>query len=81
MNRADPKLLAAGNYTEYPTIEVLKKAAADYRKKMNIDESIFTECRILTRTYLKDDVTSAHLTGESSVNLRQQLSYFYRLHS
>ncbi len=37
----DEDLLVAGNHTECETIETLEKAAADYRKKMHIDEEIF----------------------------------------
>ena len=64
MDTADRKLLVAGNHTECPSIEVLKKAAADYRKKMHLDEDIFKECRILARTYQKDDVGSSQVKGE-----------------
>jgi hypothetical protein len=64
---ADESLLEAGNYTGCETIEILKKAAFDYRKKMYIDENIFRECRIIARTYRLDDVTSEHVQGTSTV--------------
>jgi hypothetical protein len=57
-------LLAAGNYTECNTIEVIKKAAADYRKKYQIDENIYTACRIIASAYHKADVTSTSVKGE-----------------
>ncbi|CAF1512369.1 unnamed protein product, partial [Didymodactylos carnosus] len=60
---ANESLLAAGNYTESETIETLKKAAYDYRKKMHVDEDIFKECRIIARAYLAADVTSTNLKG------------------
>ncbi|CAF3159980.1 unnamed protein product [Rotaria socialis] len=63
INEADENLLAAGNYTQCPTIEVLKKAASDYREKMHIDENIFQECRMIRRAYLKDDTSSTYTKG------------------
>ena len=33
MQAADEKLLAVGNHTRCETVEALKKAGADYRKK------------------------------------------------
>ncbi|CAF4669780.1 unnamed protein product, partial [Didymodactylos carnosus] len=60
---ANESLLAVGNYTECETIETLKKAAYDYRKKMHIDEDIFKECRIIGRAYLTADVTSNDVKG------------------
>jgi hypothetical protein len=44
---ADEVLLAAGNRTRCETIETLKKAAADYRKKMYIDEDILENAGLL----------------------------------
>ena len=58
INNADEELQDAGNYTECPTDETLKKAASDYRKKMYLDEDIFKECRILKHAYCKEDVSS-----------------------
>ncbi|CAF4443150.1 unnamed protein product [Rotaria sp. Silwood2] len=79
---ADENLLAAGNYTECNTIEVIKKATADYRKKYQIDENIYTACRIIASAYHKSDVTStryvqvsgempfcAHLFSEPQIEL------------
>lgn len=67
LNNADDKLLAIGNYTECETIEVLKKAAADYRKKMHVDENIFKECRMISVVYEKGDVSSEHVQGKLKV--------------
>ncbi|CAF4396090.1 unnamed protein product [Didymodactylos carnosus] len=61
VKNANESLLAAGNYTECETIETLKKAAYDYRKKMHVDEDIFKECRIIARAYLAADVTSTNV--------------------
>ncbi|CAF2027263.1 unnamed protein product [Rotaria magnacalcarata] len=63
LNNANEKLLAVGNYTECETIETLKKAASDYRKKMHFDEDIFKECRMISVVYEKDDVSSEHVQG------------------
>ena len=65
---ADEGLLAAGNHTGCETIQAIKKTGADYRKKMQIDENIFTECRIITRAYRKEDVTSTHVQGKPIVD-------------
>jgi len=62
---ADESLLEAGNHTGCETIETHKKAAADYRKKMHIDENIFEECRMIARFYRKEDADSKHVQGKS----------------
>ena len=63
---ADESLLAAGNYTGCETIETHKKAASDYRKKMQLDENIYMKCRMGERIYRKDDVTSEHVEGRAN---------------
>ncbi|CAF1462902.1 unnamed protein product [Adineta steineri] len=60
---ADENLLAAGNHTGCETIEVTKKAGADFRKANQIDENIFTACRIVGSVYQKADVTSTTVQG------------------
>jgi hypothetical protein len=57
-------LLAAGNFTECPTIEVLKKTSADYRKLYQLDENIYTACRIIASAYRTADVTSKSVEGK-----------------
>lgn len=64
METADEKMLAEGNFTQCPTIEVVKKSGMDYRKKMRFDEDVFRECRILGRFYRKEDVTSKIIPGK-----------------
>lgn len=61
---ADEKLLAAGNFTECETIEVIKKAGFDYRKKWKFDENVYTDCRIIAFSYRAGDVTSKKIQGE-----------------
>ena len=63
---ADESSLAAGNFTGCETIETHKKAAADYRKKMKLDENMFTECRIIGFAYRSADLTSKEVQGKST---------------
>ncbi|CAF5035670.1 unnamed protein product [Rotaria sp. Silwood1] len=60
---ADEDMVAAGNFTQCPTIEALKKFGVDYRKKMRFDEDVFRECRILSCFYRKEDTTSEKILG------------------
>jgi hypothetical protein len=72
-------LLAAGNHTGCETIEVYKKAGADYRKKYQVDENIFTACRIVASAYRKADVTSTTIEGKRMVykkNICYQFTFF-----
>jgi len=71
---ADENLLAAGNFTGCEPIETIKKAAADYRKKMQLDEEMFKECRIYARAFRMSDTTSTKLRGKSSRILEKNLS-------
>ena len=73
IEHADENLLAAGNYTGCETIETLKKAAADYRKKMHIDENIFTECRMIARVYRTADVTSENVQGRRTYMIKKKM--------
>ncbi|CAF3935227.1 unnamed protein product [Rotaria sp. Silwood1] len=63
VDNADRALLEVGNETQCPTTETLKKAAADYRNKMRIDENIFRACRIIRQVYIKEDNKSEHIRG------------------
>ncbi|CAF1650189.1 unnamed protein product [Rotaria sp. Silwood1] len=66
---ADEDMVAAGNFTQCPTIEALKKFGVDYRKKMRFDEDVFRECRILSCFYRKEDTTSEKILGNESENM------------
>ena len=84
VDAADEKLLAVGNHTECQTIEVLKKAGADYRKKMRVDENMFTECRIISDTYRIEDKESDHLKGKLTDHIPGEnmlLNFFQRIHA
>ena len=69
---ADEHLLAAGNFTGCETMATLKKAAADYRKKMEIDENMFMACRIYRRAYLKWDREAKKVPGTFSTYYRDE---------
>jgi hypothetical protein len=71
IEHADENLLAAGNYTGCQTIETIKKASADYRKTMQIDEDIFTECRMIARVYRTADVTSENVQGRRTYMIKK----------
>jgi hypothetical protein len=63
VKKADESLLASGNFTGCETIATLKKAAADYRKKMEVDENMFMACRIYRRAYRNWDKKAKKVPG------------------
>ena len=63
LEAADKHLLAAGNFNGCHTIEALKKIVYDYRKKFQIDENVFTECRVTEYAFNTEDVTSKVVQG------------------
>ena len=77
VDAGDENLLVAGNHTGCETVEVLKKAGADYRKKMEIDENIFMECRIIGDTYRIEDNESEHTKGKPIIYLEKTFIYFF----
>ncbi|CAF1504788.1 unnamed protein product [Adineta ricciae] len=60
---ADEKLLAVGNFGRVETIETIKKASADFRKKMKYDENAYAECRIIAISYLDADIIYKKVPG------------------
>ena len=56
-------MLKAGNFTGCESIDVLKQAAADYRKHFRVDEDIFRECRIRQEIIEETDITSEEIKG------------------
>ena len=60
---ADEEMLSARNFTGCETTEVIKHAAADYRKHFQLDEDIFRECRVRQQLLEDTDVTSAEIKG------------------
>ena len=63
MKNADERLLAAGNFTGCETLATLTNAAADYRKKMEVDENMFMACRIYRRAHRKWDKEALKVPG------------------
>ena len=60
---ADEEMLVARNFTGCESVEVLKHAAADYRKQFRLDEDIFQECRIRQHIIDELDTTSVTMKG------------------
>jgi hypothetical protein len=60
---ANEEMLTARNFTGCETTEVIKHAAADYRKHFQLDEDIFRECRVRQQLLEDVDVTSAKIKG------------------
>ncbi|CAF1509386.1 unnamed protein product, partial [Adineta ricciae] len=60
---ADKEMLSARNFTGCETLEVIKHAVADYRKKYKLDEDIFRECRVRQQLLEDIDVVSAKIKG------------------
>jgi hypothetical protein len=54
----------------------LKKAAPDYHKKIQIDENIFTDCRIIADVYRTTDVTSTIVQGKL---MKYEKKKYYKL--
>lgn len=53
---ADEDLIKQGNYTEVPSIDVLKNARHEYGKRYELDEDMFKAVRLLRyMTYQLDD--------------------------
>ena len=76
LESADKKLLAEGNFTRCETIETIKKASSDFRKKMQINEDIYQECRMVARAYRKGDVESEHVQGNLNINATKNCCAF-----
>ncbi|CAF3905538.1 unnamed protein product, partial [Rotaria sp. Silwood1] len=56
-------MLSARNFTGCETVEVIKHAAADYRKLYQLDEDIFRECRVRQQLLEDLDITSTKIKG------------------
>ena len=63
VEKADDEMLAARNFTGCETTEVIKHAAADYRKHFRLDEDIYRECRIRQQLLEDTDIISAKIKG------------------
>ena len=63
VENADEEMLIARNFTGCESMEVIKHAAADYRKHFQLDEDVFRECRIRQQLLEDVDVISAKIKG------------------
>lgn len=64
---ANESLLEAGNHTECETVAVIKKAGADVRKKMLIDENIYRECDLIAYACNMLDTSNKIVPGNSII--------------
>ena len=62
---ADEELLQEGNFSEVPSMDVLKTAKHQYNKKYRLDEDYFKELRMLAYLTRSTDFTSAKVIGEN----------------
>jgi hypothetical protein len=60
---ADEEMLSARNFTGCETTEVIKHAAADYRKYFQLDEDVFRECRVRQQLLEDVDIISNKIKG------------------
>ncbi|CAF4611913.1 unnamed protein product, partial [Didymodactylos carnosus] len=64
IRKADEDLLKAGNFSYVPTMDVIKTAIKEYKKKYQFDEDIFKEIRILRYSMFTSDTHSKILIGK-----------------
>ena len=76
VENADEEMLCAHNFTGCESMEVLKQAAADYRKNFRLDEDIFRECRVRQDILEEIDVKSKKVKGYVQVMAEKP----FRLH-
>jgi hypothetical protein len=63
VRNANEELLSEGNFSEVPSVDVLKMIKHEYEKKYKLDEDMFKELRILREDMLSFDVTSKNVKG------------------
>ncbi|CAF4112966.1 unnamed protein product [Didymodactylos carnosus] len=76
VENADAEMLSVRNFTGCETMEVLKHAAADYRKHFRLDEDIFREYQATQHILEEVDVTSVKIKGYVQVMAEKP----FRLH-
>lgn len=62
---ANEDLLKEGNFTEVPSLDVLKTAKQQYNKKYRLDEDYFKELRMYGFFTRFTDHTSKYFQGEN----------------
>lgn len=73
MRSADEELLREGNYTEVPSMDVLKTPGQEYSNRNRLDEDVFRELRIFREMTYRLDQSSKEVKGE-----KNQLILMYR---
>ena len=61
---ADKNLLQEGNFSEVPSIDVLKTAGKEYNNRYHLDEDMFKEVRILREITQRLDQSSEDIRGK-----------------
>ncbi|CAF1527812.1 unnamed protein product [Didymodactylos carnosus] len=56
VDKADTNLLQAGNFTACPTMTAIKKMAAEYREKHQLDLDYYNEIRLLSNALEAADI-------------------------
>ena len=75
MRLADENLLEQGNWSEVPSIDVLKTIAQEYKMKYRLDEDMFKEVRIFREITEQLDQSSSKVKGKYYFwHLRRQIS-------
>ncbi|CAF0805513.1 unnamed protein product [Didymodactylos carnosus] len=87
VDKADTNLLQAGNFTACPTMTAIKKMAAEYREKHQLDLDYYNEIRLLSNALEAADISSEKLIGEKITYYRRSkfevivLIYFWLNHT
>ena len=63
VRNANEDLLAARNFSEVPSVDVIKMIRYEYDKKYKLDEDVFKEVRILREDMSSFDVSSKNIKG------------------
>lgn len=61
---ADENLLNEGNFTDVPTVDVIKKAGEEFYKRYLFDEDMYKEVRIFRYLTRALDTTSKQVRGK-----------------
>ncbi len=72
VRNANKDLLASGNFSEVPSVDVAKMIRYEYDKKHKLDEDIFKEVRILREDMCNFDSSSKTIKGIYSQNISKR---------
>jgi hypothetical protein len=64
MRLADENLLRNGNFTEVPSVDVLKNIGNEYNQQYRFDEDLFKEVRVLRYLINEFDDYSEEVRGK-----------------